>query len=106
MVSLKEAKRIGSVAVTKPSVCKEHNGELLRLFCETCKKAVCRDYTIVKHHEPKYTFETDAFVKNKERMLKILSGTKRKAGFLKEAIDKVYKKLPNYEDMATGAMCT
>ena len=80
---------MGSVAVMKPSFCKEHEGELLKLFCETCGKAICRDCTIVKHCDHKYTFVKDAFAKNKESVVKILSQTKRKALSLKEAIDGV-----------------
>ena len=92
LVSLEEAKRMGSEAVKKPSFCKEHDGELLKLFCETCNEAICRDCTIVKHREHKYTFVKDAFAKNKKSMLKILSETKSKAGLLKEAIDRVSEK--------------
>ena len=80
---------MGAVALTKPSVCKEHEGELLKLFCETCDEAICRDCTIVKHREHKYTFVKDAFVEKKESVLKILLQTKGKAGLLKEAIDRV-----------------
>ena len=89
LVSLEEAKDMGSVALTKPSVCKEHEGELLKLFCETCDEAICRDCTIVKHREHKYTFVKDAFVEKKESVLKILLQTKGKAGLLKEAINRV-----------------
>ena len=90
LVSLEEAKKMaGSMAVTKPSVCKEHDGEVLKLFCETCDEAICRDCTIVKHREHKYTFVKDAFVEKKESVLKILSQTKGKAELLKEAINRV-----------------
>ena len=71
-MSLEEAKNMGSVAVTKPSVCKEHEGELLKLFCEICDEAICRDCTIVKHHEHKYTFVKDTFVEKRESLVKIL----------------------------------
>ena len=97
LVSLEEAKRMGSEAVKKPSFCKEHDGELLKLFCETCNEAICRDCTIVKHREHKYTFVKDAFAKNKKSMLKILSETKSKAGLLKEAIDRVSEKKRSVE---------
>ena len=97
LVSLEEAKRMGSVAVKKPSFCKEHDGELLKLFCETCNEAICRDCTIVKHCEHKYTFVKDAFAKNKESVLKILSETKSKAGLLKEGIVRVSDKKRSVE---------
>lgn len=97
LVSLEEAKRMGSVAVKKPSFCKEHDGELLKLFCETCNEAICRDCTIVKHREHKYAFVKDAFAKNKESVLKILSETKSEARLLKEAIDRVSEKKRSVE---------
>ena len=87
VVSIEEAKKMGPVAVTKPSLCNEHDGELLKLFCETCEEAICRDCTIVKHREHHYTFVKDAFAKNKKSVVEILSKTKGQAGSLKKAID-------------------
>ena len=89
LMSLEEAKQEGPGAVTRPSLCKEHDGEILKLFCETCDEAICRDCTIVKHREHKYTFVKDAFSKGKESVLKILSETKTKASVLQEALDGV-----------------
>ena len=88
-MSLEEAKEEGPVSVTRPPLCKEHEGEMLKLFCETCDEAICRDCTIVKHREHKFTFVKDAFSKGKEGVLKILSETKTKASVLKEALDSV-----------------
>jgi len=88
-MSLEEAKEEGSAAVTRPLLCKEHDGEMLKLFGETCDEAICRDCTIVKHREHKYTFVKDAFLKGKESVLKILSETKTKVSVLKEALDGV-----------------
>ena len=88
-MSLEEAKEEGPVALKRPSLCKEHEGEMLKLFCETCDEAICRDCTIVKHREHKYTFVKDAFSKGKESVLKILSESKTKASVLKEALDGV-----------------
>ena len=95
LLSLEEAKKMGSIAVTKPSVCKEHEGEVIKLFCETCEEAICRDCTIVKHRDHKYTFVKDAFSKGKESLLKILSETKTKACLLKEAVDDVVEMKTN-----------
>ena len=89
LMSLEEAKEEGPVAVTRPSLCKEHDGEILKLFCETCDEAICIDCTIVKHREHKYTFVKDAFSKGKESVLEILSETKTKASVLQEALDGV-----------------
>ena len=89
VMSLEDAKQMGSVAVRKPIFCKEHDGELLKLFCETCDEAICRDCTIVQHREHKYTFVKDAFTKGKESVMKVLSETRAKASVLKEALDGV-----------------
>ena len=95
LISLEEAKKMGSVAVTKPSICKEHEGEVIKLFCETCEEAICRDCTIVKHRNHKYTFVKDAFSKGKESLLKILSETKTKTSLLKEAVNGVMEMKKN-----------
>lgn len=95
---------MGSVAVRKPSFCKEHEGELLKLFCETCDEPICRDCTIVKHREHKYTFVKDAFSKGKESVLKILSETKTKASVLKEALDGVSEMKSSIQSHAKQTM--
>ena len=89
VMSLEEAKEEGPIAVTRPSLCKEHEGEMLKLFCETCEEAICRDCTIVKHREHKYSFVKDAFLKEKATVSKFLSETKTKATTLKEAVDDI-----------------
>ena len=89
LMSLEDVKEEGPIAVTRPSLCKEHDGEILKLFCESCDEAICRDCTIVKHREHKYTFVKDAFSKGKESVLTILSETKAKASVLQEALDGV-----------------
>ncbi|KAJ7392711.1 hypothetical protein OS493_010364 [Desmophyllum pertusum] len=100
LMSLEEAKQMGSVAVMKPCFCKEHQGELIKLFCETCDEVICRDCTIVKHRDHKYTFVNDAFSKGKESVLKILSETKTKASTLKEALDGVSEMKRNVQSHA------
>ena len=87
LMSLEEAKEGGSIAVTRPSLCKEHDGEILKLFCETCDEAICRDCTIVKHREHNYSFVKDAFSKRKDSVMKILLETKAKASTLQNALD-------------------
>ena len=76
----------GSAAVTKSAVCKEHDAEVIKLFCNTCEEAICRDCTIVEHRDHKYTFVKDAFSKGKESLLKALADTKEKADVLEKAV--------------------
>jgi len=102
LLSLEEVKKMGSaaVAVAKPSLCNEHEGEVMKLFCETCEEAICRDCTIVKHRDHKYTFVKDAFPKGKESLLNILLETKTKASMLKEAVDGVLEMKKNVHTSA------
>ncbi len=89
LMSLEEAKEEGPQAVVRPSFCKEHEGEMLKLFCETCGEAICRDCTIVKHREHKYSFVKEAFLKGKASVSKILSQTKTRVSTLKKALESV-----------------
>lgn len=84
-----EAKKMGSVIVKKPLFCKEHEGEIIKLFCETCEETICRDCVVVKHCDHKYTFVKEAFSKGKESLLKMLSETEAKSFDLKDAVDGV-----------------
>ena len=104
LMTLEEAKKMGSAAITKPAICKEHDGEVIKLFCETCEKAICRDCTIVKHRDHKYTFVKDAFAKGKESLHKILSDTETKATALKEAIDGVLEMRRNVNSYAVDTV--
>ena len=87
LMSLEEVKEEGPLAVTLPSLCKEHERKVLKLFCETCDEAICRDCTIVKHRDHKYTFVKDTFVKEKDTVMKILSETKTKASTIQNSLD-------------------
>ena len=100
LVSLEEAKKMGSAAVTKPAICQEHDGEVMKLFCNTCEEAICRDCTIIKHRDHKYTFVKDAFAKGKENLLKILSEAETKATSLTEAVAGVLEMKDNVNSYA------
>ena len=100
LVSLEEAKKMGSAAVTKPAICQEHDGEVMKLFCNTCEEAICRDCIIIKHRDHKYTFVKDAFAKGKENLLKILSEAETKATSLTEAVAGVLEMKDNVNSYA------
>ncbi|KAJ7392716.1 hypothetical protein OS493_010369 [Desmophyllum pertusum] len=98
MVSVEEAKKMGSLVVAKPSICKDHKGEMTKLFCVTCEKAICRDCTVVEHREHKYTFVKEAYSTRRESLLTVLSETKTRAPVLEEALQSV-------SDMKTRVQC-
>lgn len=89
LMSLDEARKMGSAAVAKPSLCKEHDGEVMKLFCDTCEEAICRDCTIVKHRDHKYTFVKDAFSRGQQDLSNLLFEATAKAAALSEAVDGV-----------------
>ncbi len=89
LMTLEEARVEGPIAVVRPSFCQEHEGEILKLFCETCDKAICRDCTIVKHRDHKYTFVKDAFAKEKDVVMGSLSKTKAKVSTLQNSLDTI-----------------
>ena len=39
--------------------CSRHSGELLKLYCKTCHKLICRDCTLVDHHNHTFGFLKD-----------------------------------------------
>ena len=60
MASLSEIRDAGEKCLHKPHYCTEHDGELLKLYCETCSKAICGDCTYVEHRKHEYVFIKDA----------------------------------------------
>ena len=49
-------KRLGVKSVQRRQHCEEHEGEVLKLFCKTCEKVICRDCALVKHRDHDYSF--------------------------------------------------
>ena len=49
LITLEELNACGAAALSKPAVCSVHEGETLKLFCETCQVTICRDCTMIKH---------------------------------------------------------
>ena len=64
----------------RPRRCSHHSGELLKLYCKTCNKLICRDCTLVDHHNHKFGFLKDVrsgIQKQVEASVKMVA-TKRK----------------------------
>ena len=86
ILSLEEVKAVGSQALSKPAFCVKHNGETLKLFCQTCQKTICRDCTIVDHREHKYHFIADVAVKERNAVQAVLQQTKVKQRAVAEGL--------------------
>ena len=89
LISLEEVKKSGPSAISRPQLCKEHQGEILKLYCQSCEEVICRDCTIVKHRDHKYTFTKDAYLKSKEEVLKSLEDLKTQLPILEQALEAV-----------------
>ena len=56
--------------------CEKHEGEILKLFCESCDQLICRDCIIFDHRDHKYSFIKDIFAAEKEKILEVVEESK------------------------------
>ena len=49
-------RKTGVKSIRRKLHCDEHKDELLKLFCKTCQKVICRDCALVKHRQHEYVF--------------------------------------------------
>ena len=89
ILSLAEAKVLGSKALIKPSFCAKHADEILKLFCDTCQKTICRDCTIVDHRSHKYNFVADVVERERKAIQGVLKETKVKDKVVEEGLKAV-----------------
>ena len=56
--------------------CEKHEGEILKLFCQSCDQLICRDCIIFDHCYHKYSFVKDIFPAEKKKILKVVEESK------------------------------
>ncbi|XP_078367813.1 E3 ubiquitin-protein ligase TRIM45-like [Oculina patagonica] len=78
ILSLAEVEKLGSKALKKPALCTKHSEETLKLFCQTCQKAICRDCIIVDHRDHTYNFVSEVADKERKIIQNVLRETKTK----------------------------
>ena len=71
--------------------CQVHKGEDLKLYCETCKKLVCRDCILIDHHQHSYKFVQDACKQVTAEMMALKSEVKKKLPKLKRDLQVIKK---------------
>ena len=64
-------RKTGVKSVRRKLLCDEHKEELLKLYCKTCQKVICRDCALVKHREHKYVFVHE-FRNEAQKQLQVL----------------------------------
>ena len=87
---------ISEISVTafqssKVYYCQVHKGEPLKLYCETCKKLVCRDCILVDHHQHSYKFVQDARKQVTAEMMDLKSKVEKKLPKLKHDLQVIRK---------------
>lgn len=71
------------------AICAKHDGEPLKLFCQTCEEPICRDCTIIDHHGHRYSFIKDVFVAEKEKTLQLLQESRAAISNLESTVETV-----------------
>ena len=71
------------------ATCEKHDGETLKLFCQTCEEPICRDCTIIDHHGHRYSFIKDLFVAEKEKTLKLVQESRAAISALESTVETV-----------------
>ena len=89
ILSLAEVKNLGSKALAKPAFCTKHTDEVLKLYCDTCQKTICRDCTIVDHRDHKYNFVADVAERERKAVEAVLQETKAKDVAVEEGLKAV-----------------
>jgi len=81
---------------TPPPSCKKHEGELLKLFCQTCDQLICRDCTLIDHRDHRYKFVKDVYPAERKKVEKAVDESRAKI----LALEKSLKTLNNQESEA------
>lgn len=81
-----EVKEEGFIVVVRLFFCNEYEGEMYKLFCETCDEVVCRDCIIIKYRDYKCIFIKEYFVKEKDIIIKFLLEIKIKVFIFKNVV--------------------
>ena len=89
ILTLLEVKDLGSKALAKPAFCTKHADEVLKLYCDTCQKTICRDCTIVDHRDHKYNFVADDAERERKSVGAVLQETKAKDIAVEEGLKAV-----------------
>ena len=72
----------------KATNCKIHNDEVLKFFCETCNKLVCRDCLILQHNSHKYDRVEQLAEKGKKQLKCLVTEAEAASEKLQTSISK------------------
>ena len=87
---------------TRLRYCTKHSGEVLKLFCKTCKKLICRDCTIVDHRSHDFGFVTEVRPEIQNSLESALKGVKEKKKELEKHLTFVNELASGHDMYYTG----
>ncbi len=79
-VSLEAIKKGGEKKLHKPQYCPKHEKEVLKLYCNTCSKAICGDCTYIDHRDHKFAFIKDVIQELRQELEGTMDGLRKKEG--------------------------
>ncbi|XP_072016860.1 uncharacterized protein [Amphiura filiformis] len=81
------------LADKKKATCKEHEGQQLWFYCETCGVLICRDCTVVDHSKPGHTYVTlKSIVSDQRKKIEVLV---KQNGVTEKQVDKALQDAHN-----------
>ena len=69
-----------------PSYCTKHEHEVLRLYCDTCSQAICRECTMMEHAQHNFLYLQDAIENSKTVTNNLLDEAKKSIKGIEESI--------------------
>ena len=80
-----------SLQSTKVHYCSTHSSEVVKLYCETCRKLVCRECYLVEHHQHSYKSVEDARKQLNDQLASLAEDGKKKLAAFKNNLGEIQK---------------
>ena len=80
-----------SLQSSKVHYCSVHENEVMKLYCDTCSKLICRDCTLVDHRQHSYTFVQDAHMQINSQLKSLVRDGKQRLTAFKANLGEIQK---------------
>eukprot|EP00027_Filamoeba_sp_ATCC50430_P018149 CAMPEP_0168568772 /NCGR_PEP_ID=MMETSP0413-20121227/15765_1 /TAXON_ID=136452 /ORGANISM="Filamoeba nolandi, Strain NC-AS-23-1" /LENGTH=582 /DNA_ID=CAMNT_0008601149 /DNA_START=10 /DNA_END=1758 /DNA_ORIENTATION=+ len=81
-----------------PVHCPDHPEEHIKIFCETCDRAICRDCALTEHKSHQYNFLKQLSDKHKQAIMDLVKSAKSRISQLQNASQHVNESLQSLEN--------
>ena len=82
---------VASLQSNKVHYCSTHKNEVMKLYCETCSKLICRDCTLVDHRQHSYKFAHDACMQINSQLRSLVKDGKQRLTAFKANLEEIQK---------------